>query len=82
VKQALAVSKAESFYVVGGTLQRDAPSYIARDADEQLFRLLKKGEVCYVLTARQMGKSSLMVQTAARLREEGATVAVLDLTTL
>ncbi len=82
MKQALAVSKAESFYVVGGTLQRDAPSYIARDADEQLYRLLKKGEVCYVLTARQMGKSSLMVQTAARLREEGATVAVLDLTTL
>ena len=82
MKQALAVSKTESFYVVGGTLQRDAPSYIARDADEQLYRLLKKGEVCYVLTARQMGKSSLMVQTAARLREEGATVAVLDLTTL
>lgn len=82
MKQALAVSKNESFYVVGGTLQRDAPSYIARDADEQLYRLLKKGEVCYVLTARQMGKSSLMVQTAARLREEGATVAVLDLTTL
>ena len=82
MKQGLAVSKTESFYVVGGTLQRDAPSYIARDADEQLYRLLKKGEVCYVLTARQMGKSSLMVQTAARLREEGATVAVLDLTTL
>jgi hypothetical protein len=82
VKQALAISKTESFYVVGGTLQRDAPSYIARDADEQLYRLLKEGEVCYVLTARQMGKSSLMVQTAARLREEGATVAVLDLTTL
>ena len=33
-----------------------------------------------VLTARQMGKSSLMVRTANRLREEGVNVAVLDLT--
>lgn len=82
MKQALAGSQTEGFYVIGGTLRRDAPSYIARDADEQLYRVLKKGEVCFVLTARQMGKSSLMVQTAARLREEGAAVAVLDLTAL
>ena len=35
-----------------------------------------------MLTARQMGKSSLMVRTAARLREEGVGVAVLDLTAI
>src|SRR5205823_4303828 len=35
-----------------------------------------------VLTSRQMGKSSLMVRTAARLREAGVRVAVLDLTAL
>ena len=35
-----------------------------------------------MLTARQMGKSSIMVRTAARLRENGARVAVLDLTSL
>jgi hypothetical protein len=35
-----------------------------------------------VLTSRQMGKSSLMVRTASRLREEGVGVAVLDLTAI
>jgi hypothetical protein len=39
-----------------------------------------RGEFCYVLTSRQMGKSSLMVHTAARLKQERAPVVVLDLT--
>ena len=82
MKQPLIASQTERFFVVGGTLRRDAPSYVERDADGQLYQLLKSGEICYVLTARQMGKSSLMVRTATRLREEGAAVAVLDLTAL
>lgn len=72
----------ESFYVVGGTLKRDAPSYVRREADEQLYDGLMAGRFCYVLTPRQMGKSSLMVRTAVRLRAEGAAVAVLDLTAI
>jgi hypothetical protein len=68
------------FYITGGTLRRDAACYVARDADSHLYESLTRGEFCYALTARQMGKSSLMVRAAARLREEGAGVAVLDLT--
>jgi WD40 repeat protein len=73
---------AVSFYVTGGTVQRDAPCYVERQADSTLYDGLMQGSFCYVLTSRQMGKSSLMVRTATRLREEGVVVAVLDLTAI
>jgi hypothetical protein len=67
------------FYVTGGTLRPDSPCYVERRADQELFDGLVQGEFCYVLTARQMGKSSLMVRAANRLRGAGCRVAVLDL---
>src|SRR5215470_19592649 len=70
------------FYVTGGTLRPDAPSYVERKADRELCEGLLHGEFCYVLTSRQMGKSSLMVRTVRRLRQEGVAVAVLDLTAI
>ena len=54
------------FYVAGGTLRASSPSYVERPGDEELFNLAQVGEFCYILTARQMGKSSLMVRTARR----------------
>ena len=71
---------APRFFTIGGTLPPDAPSYVVRQADEDLFTHLSAGDFCYLLTSRQMGKSSLMVRTTARLKAEGAYVAILDLT--
>lgn len=71
-----------NFYQIGGTLQRDAPSYVTRRADEELYHNLGQGRFCYVLTSRQMGKSSLMVRTAERLRKHSCTVVILDLTAI
>ena len=68
------------FFVAGGTLRADAPSYVPRQADDDLYTGLSNGEYCYVLTSRQMGKSSLMVRAARRLQDDGAQIAVLDLT--
>ncbi|HEX3046918.1 MAG TPA: AAA-like domain-containing protein [Bacillota bacterium] len=71
---------ATSFYKTGGTLDYNHPSYIERAADQELYQQLKQGEYCYILTSRQMGKSSLMVRTALRLRQEGESVVTIDLT--
>ena len=75
-------SAPQEFFVAGGTLWREAPSYIVRPADNELFRLALAGEYCDVLAARQMGKSSLMVRSAKRLQENGVRSAILDISTL
>ncbi len=67
-------------YKIGGHLSLDARSYVVRKADQQLYESLKKGEFCYVLNARQMGKTSLRVRTMHRLQNEGFACAAVDLT--
>ncbi|GET39553.1 hypothetical protein MiSe_43230 [Microseira wollei NIES-4236] len=50
-------------YQVGGSLAFDATSYVERLADSPIYDALLRGEFCYVLNSRQMGKSSLLVRT-------------------
>jgi WD40 repeat protein len=68
-----------NLYTVGGTVQAGGGIYIPRLADETLLRLCLERVFAYVLTPRQMGKSSLMVRTSERLRAEGVRTAIVDL---
>jgi hypothetical protein len=74
--------EASDFFVVGGTVRSDSPSYVKRPADDELFNLALAGRFCYVLTSRQMGKSSLMIRTARRLEQQGVRTAIIDLTNI
>ena len=69
-------------FVAGGTVQAGGGVYIPREADQELLALCRSGAFAYVLTPRQMGKSSLMVQTANDLKEKGIRPVTVDLTTI
>jgi len=70
----------EITYQIGGSLNTDAPTYVKRKADDQIYQALKNGDFCYVLNSRQMGKSSLLVRTLHRLQAEGFQCSTIDMT--
>ena len=68
-----------SFFVTGGTVPLDAASYLERSADRELLETLRGGEYCFVLNARQMGKSSLSVRVVEQLNKQGIRTVFVDL---
>ena len=75
------MTKAESpAFVAGGTVQAGGGIYLPRRADDELLEHCLAGDFTYILTSRQMGKSSLMIRTAERLVGCGVQPVVIDLT--
>jgi muramidase (phage lysozyme) len=71
----------QGIYTVGGTVQANGQGvYITRQADEDLMQLCLNSTFAYVLTPRQMGKSSLMIRTSERLIAKGIQFVIIDLT--
>jgi len=72
----------KSFFQPGGSLPADSPTYIKRKSDDLLYNHLIAGKFCYVLTARQMGKSSMRVQVAQRLKTNNVSCVNIDLSSI
>jgi tetratricopeptide (TPR) repeat protein len=70
----------KGIYTVGGTVQASNGLYIPRKADDELLAICRAGGFAYILTPRQLGKSSLMVQVAQQLASEGSRSVIIDLT--
>ena len=66
-------------FTVGGTVQSDQGLYLERKADQTLLELCLEGKFAYILSCRQIGKSSLMVQTSKKLEEKGTRSVIIDL---
>ncbi|BAY49206.1 putative Chase2 sensor protein [Scytonema sp. HK-05] len=66
-------------YQPGGSLPPNAPTYIVREADSELYNALLVGEYCYVLNSRQMGKSSLRIHTMFKLQAQAIACAEIEL---
>ncbi|MEM7346560.1 MAG: AAA-like domain-containing protein, partial [Chloroflexota bacterium] len=67
------------FFKNRGSLTPNFPSYVERPADNELLWRLSLGQFCYILTCRQMGKTSLIKRAAETLRQQHTRTVIIDL---
>jgi len=72
----------KTIYTVGGTVQAGGGVYIPRKADDDLLAHCRAGEFAFILSSRQVGKSSLMVRTARQLDSENIRSVIIDLSSI
>lgn len=68
-------------YITGGTIPPGS-LYVKRDADDELLMLCRMRAFVYILSTRQVGKSSLMTNVASVLADEGVRSVIIDLSEL
>ena len=57
-----------SQFQIGGSLASGSSSYVRRRADEEIISALERNELCYVFNTRQIGKSSLLLETKRHMQ--------------
>ncbi|HLO33807.1 MAG TPA: SUMF1/EgtB/PvdO family nonheme iron enzyme [Anaerolineales bacterium] len=72
----------QNIYTVGGTVQAGGGIYIKRKADDELLDLCRQSEFAFILSSRQVGKSSLIVRTAQQLESENIRSVTIDLSAI
>jgi formylglycine-generating enzyme required for sulfatase activity len=72
----------QTIYTVGGTVQAGGGIYIPRKADNELLAYCRASEFAFILSSRQVGKSSLMVRTSQQLEKEGIRSVITDLSSI
>lgn len=72
----------QTVYTTGGTVQAGGGIYVNRKADNELLALCRKGEFAFILSSRQIGKSSLVVNTSEELKKEDVRCAIVDLSAI
>src|SRR5262245_17079493 len=74
------MSQSNRIFTTGGPTQVGGGIYIERQADRDLLEHCRNGEYAFVLSSRQVGKSSLMNNVARRLKaQDGIESIIIDL---
>src|SRR5215510_8611085 len=72
--------KPNRIFTTGGPTQVSGGLYIERRADRELLDHCRNGEYAFVLSSRQVGKSSLMNNVARQLKvQDGIESVIIDL---